>query len=320
MNLTIRPICGPDYPQVLTIVNTIEAPWASTLEELRQEDESLLMAGGVCLHYVACSLSEGAIVGHAVLRGPIPSDAPQSYSVEIRVDPKMQRRGIGSALWRRISQDVAHLSSTLTAWVREGYPDAIRFAQNAGFQKRLSSSPWLLNVSDAQDRDLRPVLDKVDALGVRITTLARERQKDRECLARLHCLRTQFDRDIPGMGTSPPVSYETFVREVEAPGSLADAFFIACKGSEYLGMSCLVLHSTDPRALNQTTTGVRSDHRALGIATALKWHDIDYARAHGYDSIHTYMDGTNAPMIRLNEKLGFRPGVGVALMVRAARP
>ena len=321
MNSTIRPIQFSDYPQVLTISNTIEAPWASTLEELRQEDESVLTTGGVCLHYVACSPSDDAVVGHAVLRGPAPSNAPQSYSLEVRVNPKMQKQGIGSTLWQRISQEITLLNpSELTAWVRECYPDAVQFAQKAGFQKQFSSSPWQLNLSDTEISDIQPVLDKVDALGIEITTLATEKQKNSEYLTKLHHLRIQLDKDVLGMETRSPMSYEAFVREVEAQNSLADAFFIAYKEAEYLGMSCLILHSTDAKALNQTTTGVRPDYRSLGIATALKWHGIKYAHTHGYDAIHTYMDGTNLPMIKLNEKLGFQPGVGVAFMVKTVQP
>lgn len=313
----IRPIQPSDYPQVLKIVNEIEAPWESTLEELRQEDESVGADGGVCLHFVACAASDDAVLGHAVLRGPVPSDAPQSYSLEVRVDPKMQKQGIGSALWQRLSQEAAPINpSTLTAWVRECYPDAVEFAQKAGFEKHLSSNPWKLNLGNVERADFQPVLDKVKLLGIEISTLADEKQEDRECLTKLHHLRTQLDKDVPGMETSPAMSYGAFVREVEAENSLADAFFIARKGSEYLGMSCLILHSTAAEALNQTTTGVRSDYRSLGIATALKWHGINYARTHSYTSIHTYMDGTNLPMIKLNEKLGFRPGVGVAFMVK----
>lgn len=317
----IRPLQSSDYPQVLEIVNTIEAPWESTLEELRQEDESARADGGVCLRYVACSTSDDVVLGYAVLRGPAPSDAPQSYSLEVRVDPKMQKQGIGSALWQQISQEAAPLNpSTLTAWVRDCYPDALQFAQRAGFQKHLSSNPWKLTVSDVNAADFQPVLDKVKELGIEISTLAEEKQKDSECLTKLHHLQMQLNRDMPGMETSPPMSYEAFVCEVEAENSLADAFFIARRGADYLGMSCLILHSTDAEALNQTTTGVRSDYRSLGVATALKWHGINFALNNGYTSIHTYMDGTNALMIKLNEKLGFRPGVGVAFMVKTMQP
>ena len=318
--MIVRPIQFSDYPQVLEIVNAIEAPWKSTLEGLRQEDES-----GFCLHLVACAGSDNVLAGHAVLRGPAPSDKPQSYSLEVRVDPKTQKQGIGSSLWQQISQAVYCVeeaaplnASTLTAWVRECYPDAVQFAEKAGFQKRLSSSPWQLTLGDAESADFQPVLDNVKALGIEISTLAEEKQKDRDCLAKLHHLRTQIDQDVPGMETEPPMSYAAFVREAEH--SLAGAFFIARKGSEYLGMSCLILHSTDAKALNQTTTGVRSDYRSHGVATALKRHGMNYARTHGYDSIHTYMDGTNLPMIKLNENLGFRPGVGVAFMVKAIQP
>lgn len=315
--MTIRPIQSSDYPQVLEIVNAIEAPWKSTLEELREEDES----SSFCRHLVACAAGDNALAGHAVLRGPAPSDTPQSYSLEVRVALKMQKQGIGSSLWQKIFQEAAPLNvSTLTAWVRECYPDAVQFAEKAGFRKHLSSNPWQLTLSDAENADFQPVLDKVKALGIEISTLAEEKGKDSQCLVKLHHLRTLLDQDVPGMQTNPPMSYAAFVREVEAEHSLADAFFIARKGSKYLGMSCLILHATDAKALNQTTTGVRSDFRSQGVATALKWHGMNYARTHGYDSIHTYMDGTNLPMITLNEKLGFRPGVGVAFMVKTIQP
>lgn len=321
MDFNIRPIQSSDYPQVLEIVNKVEAPWESTLEELRQEDESALAEGGVCLHTVACSPSDGAVLGHTVLRGPAPSDKPQSYSLELRVAPEIQKQGIGSALWQQISQEAAPLNpSTLTAWVRECYPDALRFAQKFGFEKRLSSNPWKLNISDVKTADFQPVLDKVKALGIEISTLAEEKQKDSECLAKLHQLRILLDKDVPGMETSPSMSYEAFAREVEAENSLADAFFIARKDSDYLGMSSLILHYTDAKALNQTTTGVRLDYRSLGVATALKCCGMNFAHTHGYTSIHTYMDETNLPMIKLNEKLGFRPGVGVAFMVKTIQP
>jgi RimJ/RimL family protein N-acetyltransferase len=54
-------------------------------------------------------------------------------------------------------------------------------------------------------------------------------------------------------------------------------------------------------------TGTRADLRRRGLARLAKLATIAWAREHGFAAIQTSTDGENAPMLALNESLGYRP-------------
>lgn len=53
-------------------------------------------------------------------------------------------------------------------------------------------------------------------------------------------------------------------------------------------------------------TATRREYRRRGLATALKLHIIQFAKAHGVQEIFTTNDSQN-PMYQLNLALGFKP-------------
>jgi ribosomal protein S18 acetylase RimI-like enzyme len=55
----------------------------------------------------------------------------------------------------------------------------------------------------------------------------------------------------------------------------------------------------------QGVTAVHPDYRGRGIARALKLRTLEYARQHVYREIRTQMDETNAPMLHVNQAIGF---------------
>ena len=56
-------------------------------------------------------------------------------------------------------------------------------------------------------------------------------------------------------------------------------------------------------------TGVRRSARGRGIASVLKRAQISAAKAAGLRELRTTTAAANAPMLRVNEKLGYRRGV-----------
>ena len=80
---------------------------------------------------------------------------------------------------------------------------------------------------------------------------------------------------------------------------------------EIVGCSALV-HNMDydetprPGALWIASTGVLSEHRRKGFGTTLKEWQIGYARDHSFKVIVTNMRRSNVPIIKLNEKSGFK--------------
>ena len=90
---------------------------------------------------------------------------------------------------------------------------------------------------------------------------------------------------------------------------LAEASALAldpARENAYVGMSLLYKHTALPDVLKQSFTGVLPDYRGKGIALAMKLAGIERARAMGYREIRTENDSLNAPMLRINEALGFQ--------------
>ena len=60
-----------------------------------------------------------------------------------------------------------------------------------------------------------------------------------------------------------------------------------------------------PLVISPRLLGVRRAYRRRGIATALKVRGILWAKNHGFQGVRTDTDTTNAPMIAINDRLGF---------------
>jgi ribosomal protein S18 acetylase RimI-like enzyme len=61
-----------------------------------------------------------------------------------------------------------------------------------------------------------------------------------------------------------------------------------------------------PGSLYIATTGILPEFRRQGFGTLLKYWQVSYARHHGFTRIVTNTRKSNAPMIGLNKKAGFR--------------
>jgi len=72
--------------------------------------------------------------------------------------------------------------------------------------------------------------------------------------------------------------------------------------------------------LNQDDTGVTREYRGRGIATALKLKVIEFGKKNGYRTIKTWNDSSNAPMLAVNTKLGFKRQVGWIMVEKILRP
>lgn len=89
------------------------------------------------------------------------------------------------------------------------------------------------------------------------------------------------------------------------PTTIPEAFLIACRGEEYVGLTYLRRVPGLPYILSQALTGVTRQARGLGIATALKLAGIEWARAQGIQEIRTWNSQRSPLMISINERFGF---------------
>ncbi len=148
--------------------------------------------------------------------------------------------------------------------------------------------------------------ERVEAQGVRITTLHDEMERDADALRKTHELAYECQLDVPSTDPPTPVDFDTW-REIllGGPGALPEAYFLAISADgRYLGLSDLE-RSDDPTFFWHGFTGVRREARGRGIAMALKLETVRYARDRGVEHIKTGNDQRDRRMLSINESLGF---------------
>jgi len=152
-----------------------------------------------------------------------------------------------------------------------------------------------------------PVLKEIEEQGITITTFAEERDRDPRCVEKLYELTTVLSQDDPARGPLAPPAYNgrEALMWMQMSYVLPDAYFIAKRGDEYVGVSDVSLFEAVPGGLTQGFTGVKRGYRRRGLATALKVHEILYARSHGYQVIRSLNKPEQVAIRALNEKLGF---------------
>ncbi|MCX8102823.1 MAG: GNAT family N-acetyltransferase [Candidatus Bipolaricaulota bacterium] len=304
MNFHIREFTADDYTAIAEIGNAIYPDYRSSADEIRYDDEHFDKKY-IFKRYVA--EIQNRVAGYAEYHHMPGMFHPQKFWVYVGVHPSFQKRGIGRALYEKIETDLRALNAVrIFTNTREDYPRSLAFLQRNGFAETQRSWESRLNVHTFDLSKFAHYLERFSAHGLTISTLAQERQRDPDSLKKLHELFVLIMEDVPHPDQYTPVDFEHFLRySIEHPDTIADGYFIAKDGEQYIGLSNLRRSQGEPKDLYQGLTGVRREYRNRGVAMALKLKTIEYARAHGYEVIKTWNDNTNVGMLAINEKLGF---------------
>ncbi len=243
----------------------------------------------------------------------------QPSNIDVMVHPAWQRRGVGRTLWERMRHDLSVFGAgTVEPWVRAENIAASHWLGALGFSHVHKDGPVQIDLAGADLSSFAAVMPRLAEHGIVLTTLAAEKEKSPDCLATFYRLFQEVEKDVPGRSPLSSTSYEQCVRQLEQPGVLPESVFIAKNNGakhngEYVGLSILGrkvspedLRFAGPGSFSQHLTGVRRDHRRMGIALALKIRTIEYGQQHGYGRILSNSD--NPAMRALNWKLGFRTG------------
>ena len=83
------------------------------------------------------------------------------------------------------------------------------------------------------------------------------------------------------------------------------ANFVASRNGDYVGLCILLPHGRTSSELYADTLGIRRAYRGRGIAQALSYKGIDYAKGHGYSLISADSFVENHRIATLLEALGF---------------
>jgi hypothetical protein len=138
--------------------------------------------------------------------------------------------------------------------------------------------------------------------GIRVLTI--DRDEDPERWTKLWRMSEEAIKDIPTTVPIPESSFEDFMKWMREPGITEDRLWIARDGDAIIGVS--ILSYPPSRGVVQTDwTGVGRAGRGRGVARALKCETVMQAIALGVDRVRTDNDSTNAPILHINETMGY---------------
>ena len=145
---------------------------------------------------------------------------------------------------------------------------------------------------------------KMKAQGVTMLTLSEYKDPDR--LVKLYKMMVAAEQDIPSTVPIPRQPFDEWMRATfDDPGVREDRFWIALDGEAVVGLSYLEFPPV--RGLPWTAfTATSKAVRGRGIARALKYESMAQAIELGHKLVRTANDGANAPILHINEAMGYR--------------
>jgi len=262
------------------------------------------------------------VVGVAVIELPL-ADNVELADVCVYVRPEHRRRGVGTVLARQLATDLRQRGRTswmsLVAGRRHGQPEGTLVPGEA-FAARLGLT---MRQWDVQRRLALPAAqDRLDALAAeaapkhRDYRLVRWANKCPDDYVETYCrLKEAMVDEMPtgDLVMEAEVWDQARLRESEAhqaaQGRTRYIHAAVAPDGTIAGHTELVVPEHDPGVIYQWETLVLPTHRGHRLGLGLKVANLAWTQAEHPDrtSLRTWNAESNAPMIALNEAMGFEP-------------
>ena len=267
--------------------------------------------GQITRHYV----EDGGEVTAFMFTGRWPIDDPTNSFVVVWVHPDHRRKGTGKALLARaIDLLEPHGVEKVIVDVDDGSP-WVPAMERLGFKKSLTDKRGRLQISDLD-------LDLMDSWIAR----ARERASEYDIVHLTSPIPEEYLERwcemTNVMNTAPMEDLEIADHLMTPERWRADERLRETRGDIYLaagalhrpsgrfaGFSEIYVQRYHPKQALQHDTGVDPDHRNRGLGRWLKAEMIKrLVRDHPeVERVDTWNAGSNAPMLAINDEMGFRP-------------
>lgn len=313
-SVTIRPATPADYPALVAIQHrALAAPDGTPilplsvddLEQYDREREPHIRLG----RWVAAM--DGQIAGWAEHDQTAHRYHPRKFWLDGYVDPAFQGRGLGAALYDTVMGALRPFNPVAVRnAVREDFTGAIAFLERRGWA--VASRTWVstLDVAAFDPAPYAAVAEAARASGTEIKTLP-ELADDPDHERKLYDLVWEIRQDLPDLDEATKEPFEVWRKErLHHPEIPAEGYFVALHAGRYVGLLYHRDEPHEPGVLRIGQLGVSREYRGRHIATALKLRGNAYARAHGFHTLATTNDSRNAPVLAINERMGFarKPG------------
>ena len=223
------------------------------------------------------------------------SEAEGDAYVNLIVDAEHRGHGIGSTLWPLLEEHLTAIGAKRISAIGPDEPRSHAFAAARGFRESFRLRISRLELADLPEPP--PVPD-----GVQLRPFSAYADDPRPVWE----LELETSRDIPLDQPVGEVPYDEWLERYWAfPMVDFDASLVLLVDGEPASFT-LIASDRETGRCDTGMTGTRRRFRGHGYAELVKRHALARAHAVGIQSAFTMNDETNAPMLKVNERLGYR--------------
>ena len=240
------------------------------------------------------------------IHGPWAQVPDRHCEVEVWLDRSALDRALCEMLWGWIGdRAVAEGSALLLAYSAEDEAESLAALAALGFERKRAEKVWELDLKVHGSRlvaEARAAERKMAEAGIELECLASWRDPDKA--RKLHQLNETTVQDVPHTLHIAHEPYEDFVKRLNWPDRPHDRYWIARVGDRPIALSYLKF----PPVRGTVWTGYTctdAEYRGRGIARAVKLQSLAQAVGLGVPVVCTDNDSENAPMLHINETLGY---------------
>ncbi|WP_161881400.1 GNAT family N-acetyltransferase [Deinococcus alpinitundrae] len=319
MTFNLRPATPADLPFRAALHNALFPGEPTTLADLQRQDET--RRADLIQHRFIAEV-DGQPAGQGLYTQQEWMFHPQKFLVNVQVGRDHQGQGIGKRLWEKLESELRALDAVkLFASVREDETRARRFLSERGFTEEQRERVAVLSLADADLSAFDAAVNRVQAQGYTLMTFAEWSGPTQE--GRLYAFDREASQDTPRPADEVfdfPTPERYWERIRADPTHDPSLWFVAVRDGELAGLSQLQTVAALPEVLSTGLTATARAHRRRGLALALKLTALTEAKKRGYRRVRTENDATNAPMIAINDALGFAQTPARLWLTRLRRP
>lgn len=291
----IRPLDREqDAPAVVDILREANPHWLLTVPSWRHRRKHF-PARAELREWVA--VEDGRVVGVSTAYRRFLTRRAETVFILATVRRDHRRRGIGTALYMHAEGHARTLGcrrfATYFPWTSVG----LSFAEKHGFRHERTA---VQSSVDPRTVDLSG-LERLPP-GIRVVPLSELGDRLEDVFA----VDAEAIVDEPASDPADDVRFEEWLEELDNPLFSRPGSFCVLDGDEVVAIASLYADPETRQARNGGTGTLRT-HRGRGLATLAKLALLRRAAETGIEAIWTANDETNAAMLAINRKLGYRP-------------
>lgn len=261
------------------------------------------------------------VVGHADLTLPLDQNTHLAFT-DVSVLAAWRRRGLGTRLARELAAAAgARGRAKLLLWTNDRVPAGEAFAQRLGAQLAIRNHTNQLDLAADLDRGLletwlarAPERAQHYRVWFNDGPYPEDRLQDIARLSEVMNTAPRGELDMQDWTMTPAILRHQEEQMAAGGGTRLSAFAEHVPSGQLVGYSELGWRASRPSLIFQWATGVRPEHRALGLGRWLKAANLLRALdAHPeLKFVRTGNADENRAMLGINHAMGFRPFIASA--------